>query len=217
MVVRAQAVEDLKRLKRSFAIALGFAGLLWLIKLIELVFGLQLTSFGIYPREPGALWGILGAPLVHGSLSHLFTNSAPVVILGTLLLYGYPRSAPWVVPVLWVVTGIGVWLFARPAFHIGASGLTFGMMFFLFTAGILRWEPRAIALSMIVFFLYGGMIWGVFPSEPGVSFESHLFGAATGISLAILLRRRDPPAPRKRYSWEDEDAADDEEDAYWRQ
>ena len=105
-------------------------------------------------------------------------------------------------------SGIGVWLFARETYHIGASGLTFGMMFFVFTIGAIRWDRRAIALSMIVFFLYGGMIWGILPHDPGISFESHFFGALIGITLAIALRNRDPAPPEKRYSWEDEE--DDE-------
>jgi membrane associated rhomboid family serine protease len=143
--------------------------------------------------------------LIHGSVTHLFSNTLPIVILGTAILYGYPRSAKLVIPAVYFGTGIWVWLFGRSAWHIGASGLTFGMMFFVFTIGVLRWDTRSIALALVVFLLYGGMIWGIFPGDPSVSFESHLAGALIGITLAVLLRNHDPAPPRKRYSWEDEE------------
>jgi membrane associated rhomboid family serine protease len=146
--------------------------------------------------------------LIHSSFSHLFANTLPLLILGTTLLYGYPKSARIVIPAVYLGTGLGVWLFARDAYHIGASGLTFGFMFFVFTVGALRWDRRAIALSMIVFFLYGSMIWGVLPGRPGISFESHLFGALIGLSLAIILRNYDPHSAVKKYSWEEEADSD---------
>jgi hypothetical protein len=96
-------------------------------------------------------------------------------------------------------------LFARPSFHVGASGLGFGLLSFVFTIGVLRWERQAIALAMIVSFLYGSMIWGIFPYDASVSWETHLSGALIGIVLAFALRWFDPPRPRKRYSWEDEE------------
>lgn len=199
------AHEDSRRLKRSFVITAMFTLALWLIKLTEVLLGVSFVEYGVYPQRPDGLPGILWAPLVHGSFLHLFANTAPLLVLGTALLYGYPRSAWVVVPVVYFGSGLGVWLFARHAYHIGASGLTFGMMFFIFTIGVLRWDRRAIALSLLVFFLYGGMIWGIFPLRPEISFESHFFGALCGVLLAVLLRNRDPPPPRKKYSWEEEE------------
>ncbi len=196
--------DDRNRLRRSFLLATAFATLLWIIKTVEIVFHLDLVRYGVYPLQPGGLTGILTGPLIHGSRSHLFANTLPVIILGTALLYGYPRSAKIVLPAVYLGSGLGVWLFAREAYHIGASGLTFGVMFFLFVIGALRWDKRAIVISMIVFFLYGGMIWGIFPSQPGISFESHLFGAVIGVVLAIVLKNRDPAPVEKKYSWEDE-------------
>jgi membrane associated rhomboid family serine protease len=183
---------------------MAFAALLWIIKIVEMMFHLELVRYGIFPLQASGLLGILMGPLIHGSWSHLFANTLPIIILGTALLYGYPRSAKLVLSAVWLGTGLGVWLFARESYHIGASGLTFGVMFFLFVIGILRWDKRAIALSMIVFFLYGSMIWGIFPLKPGISFESHFFGAVIGVVLAIVLRNRDPAPPEKKYSWEDE-------------
>lgn len=205
--------NDRKRLQQSFLTAAGFTALLWLIKLIEVMAGISLVQYGIYPGSLQGLPGIVFAPLIHSSFSHLFANTAPLLILGTALLYGYPRSARIVIPAVYLVTGLSVWLFARPVWHIGASGLTFGFMFFVFSIGALRWDRKAIALSMIVFLLYGGMIWGVLPGRPGISFESHLSGAIIGLVLALLLRKADPRPPEKKYSWEDEDSETSELDA----
>lgn len=199
------AAADARRLRHCFVIPVAFAGVLWLIKLLELALGLDLAHYGVYPGTARGLIGVLFGPLIHGSLAHLSSNTLPIVILGTALLYGYPRSARLVIPALYFGTGIAVWLFARSAWHIGASGLTFGMMFFVFTIGVLRWDTRSIALALVVFLLYGGMIWGVFPGDPSVSFEAHLSGALIGITLAVLLKNRDPAPARKRYSWEDEE------------
>jgi membrane associated rhomboid family serine protease len=203
--------NDNARLRRSFMLATLFTLILWVVKLTELLFGLYFVQYGVYPLRVSGLTGIAMAPLIHGSLSHLSSNTAPLIILGTALLYGYPRSAKIVVPVLYLGTGLGVWLFARSAYHIGASGLSFGIMFFIFTIGVLRWDKRAIILSMIVFFLYGSMIWGIFPTKPGVSFESHFFGAVIGVALAMLLKNHDPAPPPKTYSWEEEEREDQEE------
>ena len=200
--------KDSLHLKRSFTIVASFTLALWLIKIVESLTGAELFKYGIHPGQLSGLTGILWAPLIHSSFSHLFANTAPLLILGTALLYGYPKSAKIVIPAVYIGTGLGVWLFARQFYHIGASGLTFGFMFFVFTIGAIRWDKRASSLSMIVFFLYGSMIWGIFPSEPGISFESHFFGAMIGIVLAILLRNYDPYSPEKKYSWEEEEDED---------
>jgi membrane associated rhomboid family serine protease len=197
--------QDSLHLKRSFTIVAAFTILLWLIKIVEVLIGARLYKYGIQPGQLSGLVGIFSAPLIHSSFPHLFANTAPLLILGTALLYGYPKSAKIAVPVIYIGTGLGVWFFARQTYHIGASGLTFGFMFFVFTSGAIRWDRRAIALSMVVFFLYGSMIWGIFPSEPSISYESHLFGAMSGIILAILLRNHDPNLPEKRYNWEEDE------------
>ena len=197
-------------LKVSALFTLLFIVLLWLFKSTEIFTGLSLLEFGIYPGKLSGLTGILLAPLIHGSFAHLLANTLPLFILGTTILHIYPRSALHTVTSIYFLSGIGVWIFARPAYHIGASGLTYGMMFFIFFIGILRQDRLPIALSMLVFFLYGGMIWGVLPHNPKISFEYHLFGAMTGIALAFIMKNRDPQIPEKKYDWEDE--ADDEED-----
>jgi membrane associated rhomboid family serine protease len=203
---------DSRRLRKAFAVVLSFVLLLWLIKFTEYFTGTNFIQLGIYPRHVSGLIGIICAPLIHGSFAHLFANTAPTMLIGTMLLYGYPRAARVVLPVVYFGSGICVWLFARESHHIGASGLVFGMLFFVFTVGVLRWERRAIALSLIVFFLYGGLLLGILPTNQDISFESHLSGAVIGILLAFRLRWHDPAAPRKEYSWEREEEEGDDED-----
>ena len=166
------------RFKKALRASLYFVMIIWLLKAIEWMTPLDLRTFGIYPRTLSHLPAVLVAPLIHGSFSHIVTNTPALIVLGTSLLFGYPKAARYVLPLIWLISGLGVWMFARSSYHFGASGITFGMMFFVFTAGALRWDPRAIALSCIVFFLYGGMVWGIFPTDPGISFEYHFFGAA---------------------------------------
>ena len=200
--------DDALHLRRSFIIVAGFTAFLWLITAVQAMLGLYLFRYGIYPGQLHGLPGILWAPLIHGSFTHLFANTAPLVVLGTALLYGYPRSARVVIPVVYLGTGLAVWLFARESYHVGISGLNFGLLFFIFVIGALRWDRRAITLSLVVFFLYGGMILGVFPDKPDVSFESHLSGAAIGTALAVVLRNFEPRMPDTHYSWEVEEDDD---------
>ena len=197
-------------IKRAFAIVLAFVTLLWLIRLGDAALGLQLVRLGVNPRASDGFAGVLFAPLIHGSWLHLLANTPALLVLGTALLYGYSRAARIALPFIYIGSGLGVWLFARESYHIGASGLTHGLMFFIFVIGILRRDRPAIALSLMVFFLYGGMVWSIFPQQPGISFESHFFGAMSGVILALLLRNRDPKRPEKRYDWEDEQEDDDD-------
>jgi membrane associated rhomboid family serine protease len=206
-------------LRRSAYIALMFIGLLWWIGVIDAVFDLQLVRYGVFPREISGLKGILLAPLIHGSWFHLLANTPALFILGTAMLYGYPGASKVALPAIYLLSGLGVWIFARSSYHIGGSGLAYGMMFFVFVIGVLRRDKLSIVLSMIVFFLYGGMIWGIFPQRQAVSFESHFFGALTGVVMAFLLRNRDVALPEKKYEWEeDEDglAEHDEDQIDWR-
>lgn len=201
---QAQIKEDGERLRQAFVFSGAFAILLWLVKIFESITRFDGIEYGVYPRALHGLPGILTAPFVHASPEHLLSNTLPIVILGTALLYGYPKAARIAVPVLLLGSGLGVWLFGRESYHVGASGLSFGAMFFVFTIGVLRWDRRAIGLGMVVFFLYGAMVWQVLPVDSRVSYESHLSGAILGIALAFALRRLDAPPPAKRYSWEDE-------------
>jgi len=192
--------------------AVAFVALLWLLALLDQLFDLQFYRFGVFPQTLAGLRGILFAPLIHGSWGHLLSNSFALLVLLTALLYGYPRSARPALLLIYLGSGAGVWLFARSSYHFGASGLTHGIMFYIFTSGILRRDRPSIALSLIVFLIYGGMIWTIFPQQPGISYESHFFGAGCGVLGAWLFARRDPPAPEKHYDWEGEDTGNPDDE-----
>lgn len=166
---------------------------LWIIFAFDRVFGLQLYRYGVLPRQVNGLWGILISPFVHGNLDHLFSNSVPILILGWLLVYFYPRAAWRVVLACWAMGGLWVWTTARDSYHIGASGVIYGLAAFLFFSGVFRKRIALMAVSLIVVFLYGSMVWGVLPLKVEVSWESHLFGAIAG-SLMAWFYRNVPPA-----------------------
>lgn len=182
----------------------GFVALLWLIHWLDWGLGLGLQDWGIRPRSFGGLSGILFAPLLHGGFVHLISNSLPLLVLGTGLLYLYPSAAFKVVAGVYLGAGLLVWLFARPSLHIGSSGLVYGLAVYLFVAGLIRRDARAIAAALLVYILYGTLIWGVLPIRPGVSWETHLAAAVIAVLLAVSFRHSDI-APRQRYDWEDED------------
>ncbi|MEX0957964.1 MAG: rhomboid family intramembrane serine protease [Burkholderiales bacterium] len=185
-------------------LSVGFVAAIWCIHLLNWGLDLGLGHFGVRPREAFGLSGILFAPLLHGGFSHLISNSLPLLVLGVGMLYLYPNSSVTVLPAVFLGPGALTWLFGREAIHIGASGLVYGLVSYIFFAGVIRRDRRAIAASMLVFFLYGSLAWGVLPIEPGVSWETHLFAALIGVALAFVLRNRDIP-PRRRYAWEDEE------------
>jgi len=182
--------------------------LLWVIQSAGVLFDLPLNLLGIVPRDWLRLYGIVTAPLVHGSYEHIFNNTLPLIVLGTALLYGYPRTRFHALVFAWLVSGIGVWLWGRDSTHLGASGVSHGLFFYLFVVAIMRRDARSVGLMMIAFFMYGGMIMTIFPREPGISYEAHFFGALGGVIAAILYGRRDPKQEQKRYAWQDKDEED---------
>ncbi|GAA6152297.1 rhomboid family intramembrane serine protease [Pseudoteredinibacter isoporae] len=176
---------------------------------------ISMPRLGIYPRNTDSLLGIILVPLLHGSWSHVINNVSALLLLMAGLYLGYPRSRWYALAVIWIGSGILTWIFARDSYHFGASGLSHGLFFYLLLIGLLRRDKRSTALLMIAFFLYGGMLMSIFPGEPGISYELHLFGAFMGVLMAVLMRHRDPLPERKRYSWEEEDESDLDEDPYW--
>ena len=198
-----------KRLTQSILYSVYAISILWCIKSAQILFNLDLSFMGLVPLEVQGMLGILTAPLVHGSLEHIFNNTFAILILASFLYYGYPKSWWKVLSLVWVLSGIGVWLFARQATHIGASGLTHGLFFFLFVASIFRRDKSSVAIMMIAFLLYGGMTMTIFPREEGISFEYHFFGALAGVIAALIWRDSDPKPEVKRYEWENEDFDDD--------
>ncbi len=211
----AAAVQrDRTRVRYALLGAAGLVAGIWLAWLGAWLLGWNIDDLGIRPRDAHGLIGILAAPFAHASFEHLMSNTLPLGMLSALMLYAYPRATRYALPLIWLASGLGVWLWARPSVHVGISGITHGLMFFLFLMGLLRRDRLGVALALLVFFLYGGMLMTVLPREVEVSFEYHLAGAVAGIVSALLLFRLDPQAPRKRYSWEDEEEqlapADDE-------
>lgn len=199
--------ED-RRLLRSFYPPGLLVVSLWLIHLLGWLLDWDMGQWGVYPRSVEHLYGILTAPLAHGSWGHLASNSFPLLFLSVGVIYFY-RKISW--PVLltgYLAPGLWVWVAGRDSFHIGASGMVYALAFFLFFSGVFRREVRSLVLALVVAFFYGSMVWGIFPGEPNVSWESHLFGAIAGITLAAFFRKQGPA--RKTYSWEDEP----EEDPY---
>ncbi len=175
---------------------------MWMVHLISLSLNLDLSRMGILPRDMIGILGIISGPVVHANFSHLLSNTMPLLILGWTIFFFYSKVSYKSFIVIYVLTGLFVWLFARQVYHIGASGIVYGFVSFLFFSGIFRRDNKSIAIALIVTFLYGGIVWGVLPGQKGISWESHLFGGIAGIITAFIFRKIDP---QKKYDWEDEE------------
>lgn len=181
---------------------LVFPVILWIIHLISLVLNLNLSRMGVFPRNLTGLIGIITSPLIHADFSHLISNTFPLIILGWIIFYFYRRVSYILFVFIYLITGLLVWIFARQVYHIGASGVVYGFVSFLFFSGIFRKDNKSVALALVITFLYGGLVWGMIPGLKDISWESHLFGAVTGLIAAYIFRNVDPP--KKKYDWEDE-------------
>ncbi|QIA07782.1 rhomboid family intramembrane serine protease [Draconibacterium halophilum] len=186
-----------------------FVLLLWIVKIIELTSGLSFVKFGIFPRHVNGLQGILFSPFIHSDFSHLISNSLPFFILGFMLIYFYRRISYRIFFLLYILSGISTWFMGREAWHIGASGVVYALAAFHFVSGIIRSDVRLLTLSAIVVFLYGGLVWGLLPIRPEISWEGHLSGAIFGVLLAFYYRKY--IVRREKFDWEDEPDDDEEE------
>jgi membrane associated rhomboid family serine protease len=200
--------SEKKKLVRSLVYPVAFVVLLWIIKILEVSLEFNLVSYGIFPKKISSLIGIITAPLIHADFNHLISNSLPLLFLGIGISYAYPTISKKLFLGVYILHGLLVWIFARQAYHIGASGLVYGFVAFLFFSGIIRRDNRSVALALIVTFLYGGLTWGVLPIKAEISWEAHLFGSLIGILFAFLFRKSDP-APK--YDWEEEDIKQESE------
>lgn len=174
--------------RKAIQLPLYIIGSMWMIHIGQVIMGVRFIGLGVYPRKLEGAIGILSAPFIHGSFQHLISNSVPLFFLITLLFLAYRRSSWIALTLIYIGTGIGMWLFVRPSFHIGASGVVYGLVSFMFWTGVFRKNIRSIAISLAILFLYSGYIWGIFPGESGVSWDGHLIGAIVGIMVAYLLR-----------------------------
>jgi membrane associated rhomboid family serine protease len=188
----------------SFFYPILFILLLWGIKLFEVGRNISLYQYGLYPRKISGLLGILTSPLLHVDFPHLISNTLPLLVLGPIIFYFYRSIAFQVFFWVYIMTGVWVWAAGRDSYHIGASGIIYGFITFLFFSGVFRKDTRLLALSLFVTFLYGGAVWGILPLQNGISWESHMLGSLAGLITAYNFRREGPPS--KKY-----DLGNDEE------
>lgn len=200
-----------KRLLLSMMIPGIFLLFMWIIKLVEVLFGLDLTFLGIYPLTLKGLPGIFFSPLIHADFNHLFNNSLPFFFLSVPLFYFYPEVAFRIFILNYLVTGILVWLAGNIGWHIGASGVVYGLASFLFFSGIIKKYYRLVALSLLIVFVYGQMVWGLFPGVyRNISWESHMLGFISGILLSIRFRNEGPQDPDQ--AWLEEEIEEDKQE-----
>ena len=179
-------------LKTQATILLGLVSIFWIVEIVDqLLFMGRLNLYGIIPRTNEGLWGILFAPFLHGDWQHLMANTIPFLTLGWFVMLQETSDFFIVSIITMLVGGFGVWLFGVPnSVHIGASILIFGYLGFLLLRGFFQRNLPSILLSIIVGFLYGGLVWGVLPSQPGISWEGHLFGFLGGVIAAYFIGKR---------------------------
>ncbi|WP_091902474.1 rhomboid family intramembrane serine protease [Maribacter stanieri] len=183
--------------------------LIWVVYWVELVIGVNFNEMGVKPRTLLGLRGVVLSPFIHGSLEHLYNNTIPLGILLSALWYFY-RDVAWKVLVYGILlSGLITWLIGRTSYHIGASGFIYVLASFIFFKGIFSSYFRLVALSLIVVFIYGSMLWYIFPVKDGMSWEGHLAGFLTGLFLAKVIKASIPPT--KKYEWEKEDFKEEDD------
>ena len=202
---------------RSAWVPILFVGIMGIVHAITTWGDVSFVSYGIHPRDWVGLRGIIFGPFIHGDWKHLVNNSVPLLLLGTSLFYFYKRTAWYVWLYGWFISGLWVWVAARGSFHIGASGLVYVLAFYLFFSGVFNRNLNMMGISLLVIFLYGSMIWGIFPIEDGISWESHLFGGVLGLAMAFVFRKDGPQ--RKKFRLDDgiDELEERFGEEYWKQ
>lgn len=208
-----ESQDDKRLLLGSAIIPMILVAVMWIVKIIEVVFHLDFSFLGIKPVSVEGLPGIFLFHFLHGDWEHLFANTVPMLVLGTSLYYFYRPIANKILLILMFSTGLITWCLARSGVHIGASALTYGLTFFLMLSGFIRREKKTIIISLIVVFLYGSLVWGLYPKyaiENNISWEGHLSGFVMGIVLAYYYRKEGPQ--REEYVWEEDDDLENDTD-----
>ncbi len=187
---------------------------MWILFFVQTHSELKVLKLGILPRDWKGIPGVLTSVFVHGDLGHIASNSLPLLVLGTMLFYFYKKIAKAGFIWIWLISGLWLWIGGRnnlhhPQYHIGASTLVYGLASFLFFSGVFRRHIPLMVVSALVVFLYGSLVWGLFPIQEGVSWEGHLFGAIAGLLVAFNYRKEGPQ--RKVYTWENEEEEDAEQ------
>ncbi len=205
---------DISRFRASIIVSALFVFALWIVKALEMISGNPYYKFGLLPRNLKGAKGIFLAPLIHSDFNHLINNSISIYILLVALVYFYKDLWYKIFFQSWLLSGIMVWIGARQNYHIGCSGLVYALASFIFFSGVFRKNTNLMAVSLLVVFIYGGMIWGVLPIFHKISWEYHLFGGITGMVLSLVYRK-EGPLPQK---WEWTESSEDDnadEDFYW--
>lgn len=197
--------EERKRFVYSLVFPGFFLVLLWEVKFFEMAMDLSFVQGGVYPRKLSGLKGILFSPMIHGDWKHLVDNSMPVFLLSVALFYFYRDIAYKIWFLIYLIAGILLWGIGRQAYHIGASGLIYGLAAFLFLSGVIRRVRSLMAISLLVVFWYGSMVWGLLPFDFEVSFEAHITGVVSGVILALVYRDQGPLPERSSLEEEEEE------------
>lgn len=189
---------------KAAKIPLLFLAACWLVFFIEWYYDISLYQWGIKALTLKGLRGVLFMPFLHGDIEHILNNSFGILTLGTLLFYFYKEIALKIFVFIFLISGIWTWTIARGGYHIGASAVIYGLFGFLTLSGMLRKDKHLLATTFLVVFLHQGIVWGVFPSKPGISWQGHLSGFLSGIVLAIYFRKEGPQ--RKKIMINDDDS-----------
>ncbi|MCD8091633.1 MAG: rhomboid family intramembrane serine protease [Bacteroides sp.] len=203
--------HDIRRMALAAIIPLFLLFTLYILKFLETGMDWDFTQLGVYPMQQRGMLGIFTHPLVHSSFSHLFANTIPLFFLSWCLFYFYRSIASIIFFAIWIGAGILTFLIGKPGWHIGASGIVYGLAFFLFFSGILRKHIPLIAISLLVTFLYGGLVWNMFPQFAKIttSWEGHLSGAIAGTLCAIGFMNYGPQRPDPFVDEEEEDEGEE--------
>ena len=202
----------------SFGIAFSILLLMWLVFALDYYLELELYKYGVHPGEVDGLIGIITSPFLHSTrdFGHILNNSMPAFMLTWLLFYHYRTIATKSFLMIYILAGLGTWILGKESFHIGMSGVIYGLTSFLVFSGFFRKNMRVAGISLFVIFIYGSMIWGIFPLKVGVSWEGHLSGLAAGIMAAVLFKETGPQPAKLRYEIEEEMGIEPEEE-YWKE
>lgn len=206
----AMIEQEQNRKKNRFAFLLLpsiFIALLWAVYGVEQAFGLDFAAYAVEPRTQSGILGILFFPLIHGGIEHLAGNTSSLFVLMVGVRYIFPNLFLKVFTWSYFAPGIFVWIFGRPSFHLGASGMIYALAVFMFITGVIRSNRYLLTISLLVVFLYGSMFWGIFPLEKGISWEGHLGGAITGFLLAMYYINVEPveEVREKEHVWDDDE------------
>lgn len=207
-------MEENKKISLStFLVPFVFVAILWGVKIFEITNNINFVKYGVYPQKLENFTGIFTSAFIHADWNHLINNSLPLLVLGSAIFYFYKEVAWKVYIWIWLMSGAWLWVMARPSYHIGASTLVYGFAAFVFVSGIIRKYYKLLALTLLVTFLYGGMVWGIFPIDYQISWEGHLYGTIAGVILAFYYRNLGPQKPK--FEWEEEGYEEDYSHIPW--